>query len=81
MFVEVAALPLLLLGSNPLGKDEPKSQTHFINFKITPPKKHKVCAFFYLARHVVATHLEHLQVVPNLLEIFKTPSSVFVQLG
>ena len=37
--------------------------------------------FFYLARHVVATHLEHLQLVPNLLKIFGTPSSIFVQLG
>ena len=41
----------------------------------------------YLARHVVAcrrdvaTPLEHLQLVPNLLKIFGTPSSVFVQLG
>ena len=30
---------------------------------------------------VVAAHLEHLQLVPNLLKIFGTPSSVFVQLG
>jgi hypothetical protein len=35
----------------------------------------------YLARHVVAAHLEHLQLVPNLLKIFGTLSSVFVQLG
>ena len=35
-----------------------------------------------LARHVVATHLEHLQLVLNLLKIFGTPSrTVFVQLG
>ena len=27
----------------------------------------------YLARHVVAAHLEHLQLVPNLLKIFGTP--------
>ena len=47
----------------------------------TPPKKHHIGAIFYLARHVVATHLEHLQLVPNLLKIFGTPSSVFVQLG
>ena len=39
------------------------------------------CVFVYLARHVVAAHLEHLQLVLNLLEIFETPSSVFVQLG
>ena len=37
--------------------------------------------FFYLARHVIAAHLEQLQLVPNLLKIFGTPSSVFVQLG
>ena len=36
---------------------------------------------FYLAQHVVATHLEHLQLVPKLLKIFGTPLSVFVQLG
>ena len=47
----------------------------------TPPKKPYIGDFFYLARHVVATHLEHLQLVPNLLKIFGTPSSVFMQLG
>ena len=36
---------------------------------------------FYRARHVIAAHLEHLQLVPNLLKIFGTPSSVSVQLG
>ena len=38
---------------------------------------------FYLARNVdvVVAHLEQLQLVPNLLKIFETPSSVFVQLG
>ena len=50
---------------------------HFFN----PPKKTQTGFFFYLARHVVTTHLEHLQLVSNLLKIFGTPSSVFVQLG
>ena len=53
---------------------------NFSTFSI-PPKEHTECVFFYLARHVVAAHLGHLQLVPNLLKIFKTPSSVFVQLG
>ena len=44
-------------------------------------KEPHIGVLFYLARHVVATHLEHLQLVPNLLKIFGTPSSVFVQLG
>ena len=47
----------------------------------TPPKRPPYGGLFYLARHVVAAHLEHLQLVPNLLKIFGTPSSVFVQLG
>ena len=47
----------------------------------TPPKTHTMGGFFYLARHVVAAHLGHLQLVPNLLKIFGTPSSVSVQLG
>ena len=53
---------------------------NFSTFFYTPKKQQQV-VFFYLARHVVATHLEHLQLVPNLLKIFGTPSSVFVQLG
>ena len=52
---------------------------NFPTFFYTPQKP--TVGFFYLARHVVATHLEHLQLVPNLLKIFGTPSSVFVQLG
>jgi len=47
----------------------------------TPSKKPLMSVFFYLARNVVAAHLEHLQLVANLLKIFGTPSSVFVQLG
>ena len=30
---------------------------------------------FYLARYVIVAHLEQLQLVPNLLKIFGTPSS------
>ena len=44
-------------------------------------KEHHIGVLFYLARHVVTAHLEHLQLVPNLLKIFGTPLSVFVQLG
>jgi len=47
----------------------------------THPKEHTMGVLFYLARHVVVAHLEHLQLVPNLLKIFGTPSSIFVQLG
>ena len=47
----------------------------------TPPKRTLMIVLFYLARHVVVVHLEQLQLVPNLLKIFGTPSSVFVQLG
>ena len=53
---------------------------NFSTFFYTPKKTH-MWVFFYLARHVVTTHLEHLQLVPNLLKIFGTPSSIFVQLG
>ena len=52
----------------------------FFNF-FNPPKNTHNRVFFYLARHVVATHLEHLQLVPNLLKLFGTPSTVFAQLG
>ena len=54
-----------------------------MNFSLfsTPPKNYHIGGFFYLARHVVATHLEHLQLAPNLLKIYGTPSSSFVQLG
>jgi len=53
---------------------------HFFN---TPKKQPywDIGGFFYLARHVIAAHLEQLQLVPNLLKIFGPPSSVFVQLG
>ena len=44
----------------------------FFHFFLPPPKP---------PQHVVATHLEHLQLVPNLLKLFGTPSTVFVQLG
>ena len=33
------------------------------------------------ARHVIAAHLEQLQLVPSLLKIVGTPSSVFTQFG
>ena len=56
------------------------SSMNFSTFFYTPKSTH-MCVLFYLARHVVATHLEHLQLVPNLLKIFGTPSSIFVQLG
>ena len=52
----------------------------FFHFFNPPPKEPHIGVLFYLARHVVATHLEHLQLVPNLLKIFGTPSSVFAQL-
>ena len=56
----------------------------FFHFFLLPPKNtiyiyiYIYGVFFYLARHVIAAHLEHLQLVPNLLKIFETPSSVFV---
>ena len=45
------------------------------------PKNHTGC-FLYLASHGMSSlaHLDHLQLVPNLLKIFGTPSSVFLQL-
>ena len=57
-----------------------ENSMNFSTFFYTPKSTH-MCVLFYLARHVVATHLEHLQLVPNLLKIFGTPSSIFVQLG
>ena len=36
---------------------------------------------FYLLRDVIAAHLEQRQLLPNLLNIFGAPLSVFVQLG
>ena len=34
-----------------------------------------------ISRHVVTAHHKHLQLVTNLLKMFETPLSVFVQLG
>ena len=55
----------------------PIEKVYFSTF--STPQKNR-CVLFYLARHVVTAHLEHLQLVPNLLKLFETPSSVFVQL-
>jgi len=52
-----------------------------INKFFLHPKDHHMGGLFYLARHVVAAHLEQLQLILNLLKIFETPSSIFVQLG
>ena len=52
----------------------------FSNFPLFPTLP-GIDDIFYLARNVIAAHLEQLQLVPNLLKIFETPSSVFVQLG
>ena len=49
----------------------------FLHFSTFLSMNHSEWFFFTF----VATHLEHLQLVPNLLKIFGTPSSVFVQLG